>query len=46
MTAALWRLCRGDQILATAEAAVAILEPLGPTAELAAAYGQPRRTSD
>ncbi len=38
MTAALWRLCRGDQILAAAEAAVAILEPLGPTAELAAAY--------
>ena len=38
MTAALWRLCRGDQILATAEAAVAILEPLGPTSELAAAY--------
>jgi DNA-binding CsgD family transcriptional regulator/tetratricopeptide (TPR) repeat protein len=38
MSAALWRLCRGDQILATAEAAVAILEPLGPTAELAAAY--------
>jgi DNA-binding CsgD family transcriptional regulator/tetratricopeptide (TPR) repeat protein len=38
MTAALWRLCRGDQILAAAEAAVAILEPLGPTPELAAAY--------
>jgi DNA-binding CsgD family transcriptional regulator len=38
MTAALWRLCRGDQILATAQAAVAILEPLGPTPELAAAY--------
>jgi DNA-binding CsgD family transcriptional regulator len=38
MTAALWRLCRGDQILAAAEAAVAILEPLGATAELAAAY--------
>ena len=39
MCSALWRLCRGDQILAVAEAAVAILEPLGPTAELAAAYG-------
>ena len=39
MSAALWRLCRGDEILAAAEAAVAILEPLGPTAELAAAYG-------
>ncbi len=38
MTAVLWRLCRGDQILAAAEAAVAILEPLGPTEELAAAY--------
>ena len=39
MSMALWRLCRGDEILAAAEAAVAILEPLGPTAELAAAYG-------
>src|SRR3984957_4491879 len=38
MSAALWRLCRGDEILAAAEAAVAILEPLGPTPELAAAY--------
>ncbi len=38
MTVALWRLCRGDEILAAAEAAVAILEPLGPTAELASAY--------
>jgi DNA-binding CsgD family transcriptional regulator len=34
----LWRLCRGEEILAAAEAAVAILEPLGPTTELAAAY--------
>jgi len=39
MAAALWRLCRGDEVLAVAEAAVAILEPLGATAELAAAYG-------
>jgi DNA-binding NarL/FixJ family response regulator len=39
MSAALWRLCRGDEILAAAEAAVAILEPLGATPELAAAYG-------
>jgi DNA-binding CsgD family transcriptional regulator len=39
MSAVLWRLCRGDEILAAAKAAVAILEPLGPTAELAAAYG-------
>ena len=39
MSVALWRLCRGDEILTAAEGAVAILEPLGPTAELAAAYG-------
>jgi DNA-binding CsgD family transcriptional regulator/tetratricopeptide (TPR) repeat protein len=39
MSGVLWRLCRGDEILAVAEAAVAILEPLGPTEELAAAYG-------
>ena len=39
MSGVLWRLCRGDEVLAVAEAAVAILEPLGPTAELAAAYG-------
>jgi DNA-binding CsgD family transcriptional regulator len=39
MSAVLWRLCRGEEILAAAEAAVALLEPLGPTAELAAAYG-------
>jgi DNA-binding CsgD family transcriptional regulator/tetratricopeptide (TPR) repeat protein len=39
MSSALWRLCRGDEILTAAEAAVAILEPLGPTPELAAAYG-------
>jgi len=38
MSTALWRLCRGGEIIAAAEAAVAILEPLGPTAELAAAY--------
>ena len=39
MSIALWRLCRGDEIVAAAEAAVAILEPLGASAELAAAYG-------
>jgi DNA-binding CsgD family transcriptional regulator/tetratricopeptide (TPR) repeat protein len=39
MSGVLWRLCRGDEILAVAEAAVTILEPLGPTEELAAAYG-------
>jgi DNA-binding CsgD family transcriptional regulator/tetratricopeptide (TPR) repeat protein len=38
MSVALWRLCRGDEDRDTSEAAVAILEPLGPTAELAAAY--------
>ncbi len=30
----LWRLCRGPEALAAAEAAVALLEPLGPGAEL------------
>jgi DNA-binding CsgD family transcriptional regulator len=39
MSTVLWRLCRGGEVLAAAEAAVAILEPLGATAELAAAYG-------
>jgi AAA ATPase domain len=34
----LWRLCRGQEALATAEAAVSLLEPLGPSAELAWAY--------
>ncbi|MGI9006904.1 MAG: helix-turn-helix transcriptional regulator [Streptosporangiaceae bacterium] len=38
MSVALWRLCRGDQVFTAAESAVAILEPLGPTPELAAAY--------
>ena len=31
----LWRLCRGQEALAAAEAAVSLLEPLGPSAELA-----------
>ena len=35
---AMWRLCRGDEATAATEAAVAILEPLGPCAELAWAY--------
>jgi tetratricopeptide (TPR) repeat protein len=39
MSTVLWRLCRGGEVLAAAEAAVDILEPLGATAELAAAYG-------
>jgi DNA-binding CsgD family transcriptional regulator len=30
-----WRLCQGDRSVAAAEAAVAVLEPLGPTPELA-----------
>ncbi len=34
----LWRLCRGSDALAAAEAAVATLEPLGSTGELAWAY--------
>jgi DNA-binding CsgD family transcriptional regulator/tetratricopeptide (TPR) repeat protein len=34
----LWNLCRGEEALATAQAALAILEPLGPSAELAWAY--------
>jgi DNA-binding SARP family transcriptional activator len=33
-----WNLCRGPEALATVEAAVRILEPLGPSAELARAY--------
>ncbi|MGH3216166.1 MAG: AAA family ATPase [Trebonia sp.] len=35
----LWRLCRGDDARAAAESAVQILRPLGPSSELAAAYG-------
>ena len=34
----MWRLCRGAEAKAAVEAAVAILEPLGPSAELAKAY--------
>jgi tetratricopeptide (TPR) repeat protein len=34
----MWRLCRGPEARAAAEAAVAILEPLEPSAELAWAY--------
>ncbi|MER7273030.1 LuxR C-terminal-related transcriptional regulator [Dactylosporangium sp. NPDC000244] len=32
-------LCRGEEALADAEAAIAVLEPLGPSGELALAYG-------
>jgi DNA-binding CsgD family transcriptional regulator/tetratricopeptide (TPR) repeat protein len=34
----MWRLCRGREAVGSAEAALAILEPLGPTTELAWAY--------
>ena len=34
----MWRLCHGAEAKAAIEAAVAILEPLGPSAELARAY--------
>jgi len=34
----MWRLCRGREAAASAEAALGILEPLGPSAELAWAY--------
>ena len=34
----MWRLCRGADALACAEAALAVLEPLGPSVELAWAY--------
>ena len=36
----LWRSCRGREATAAAEAAVAILEPLGPSTELAWAYAR------
>jgi hypothetical protein len=31
----MWRLCRGPEARAAAEAAVSLLEPLGPSSELA-----------
>jgi DNA-binding CsgD family transcriptional regulator/tetratricopeptide (TPR) repeat protein len=34
----MWRLCRGAEAVAAAEAAVSTLEPLGPSVELAWAY--------
>jgi DNA-binding CsgD family transcriptional regulator len=40
MSTALWRLCRTDESDAAAQKAVEILEPLGPSVELAAAYAQ------
>jgi len=38
MARTMWRLCRGEEALAHAEAAVEILEPLGPSVELGWAY--------
>jgi DNA-binding CsgD family transcriptional regulator len=35
LSRSMWRLCRGSEAAAAAEAAMAILEPLGPSAELA-----------
>ena len=36
----MWRLCRGAEAMSAAEAAVAVLEPLAPSAELAWAYAR------
>ena len=38
LSSTMWRMCRGREARAAAEAAVAILEPLGPSTELAWAY--------
>ncbi len=38
LAGALWRLCRGREAAAASAGALAILEPLGPSAELARAY--------
>ena len=40
LSCSLWHLCRGEESHAAAEAAVALLEPLGPGAELARAYAE------
>jgi DNA-binding CsgD family transcriptional regulator len=40
LSCALWHLCRGEESHATAAAAVALLQPLGPGAELAHAYAE------
>ena len=34
----MWRLCRGEEMVAAIESAQAILEPLGPGVELAMVY--------
>jgi len=38
LAGALWRLCRGREAAAASAAAVGVLEPLGPSVELARAY--------
>jgi DNA-binding CsgD family transcriptional regulator len=38
LSRAMWRLCRGAESAATSEAAVATLEPLGPSSQLGWAY--------
>lgn len=38
LSRAVWRLCRGREASTIAEKAITVLEPLGPTAELARAY--------
>jgi DNA-binding CsgD family transcriptional regulator/tetratricopeptide (TPR) repeat protein len=38
MAKILWRLCRGEESVASSQAALTILEPLGPTRELGWAY--------
>jgi DNA-binding CsgD family transcriptional regulator len=40
LSIALWRLCRGREAVAASAAALQILEPLGPSAELARAYAR------
>jgi ATP/maltotriose-dependent transcriptional regulator MalT len=40
MSSILWRLCRGADSVAAAEAALELLRPLGPSAELAWAYAK------
>jgi DNA-binding CsgD family transcriptional regulator/tetratricopeptide (TPR) repeat protein len=40
LAGALWRLCRGQEAAAASAVALQILEPLGPSAELAEAYAR------
>ena len=41
-----WNMCRGREAVAAAEAAVSVLEPLGPSVELARAYATLRQPAD